>query len=106
MRGVDVADFFRGIYSCQLKSHKWWHTVVLLCFRHIPSQYVYNPQRNYVEEGYTSGCHEIYGFPNCNGKDISLKLDWEVEPNIGEHAHMKVDPCAYEKQITTEMCTI
>jgi hypothetical protein len=25
MRGVDVADQLRGSYSCQVRSHKWWH---------------------------------------------------------------------------------
>jgi hypothetical protein len=25
MRGVDVSDQLRGEYSCQVRSHKWWH---------------------------------------------------------------------------------
>jgi hypothetical protein len=25
MRGVDVVDHLRGNYSCQVRSHKWWH---------------------------------------------------------------------------------
>jgi hypothetical protein len=25
MRGVDVVDQLRGIYSCLTRSHKWWH---------------------------------------------------------------------------------
>jgi len=25
MQGVDVADQLRGSYSCQVRSHKWWH---------------------------------------------------------------------------------
>jgi hypothetical protein len=28
MRGVDVADQLRASYSCQTRSHKWWHRVV------------------------------------------------------------------------------
>jgi hypothetical protein len=27
MRGVDVADQLRASYSCQTRSHKWWHRV-------------------------------------------------------------------------------
>jgi hypothetical protein len=27
MRGVDVADPLRASYSCQTRSHKWWHRV-------------------------------------------------------------------------------
>lgn len=27
MRGVDVADQLRGEYSCQVRSHKWWHRI-------------------------------------------------------------------------------
>jgi hypothetical protein len=27
MRGVDVADQLRASYSCQTRSHKWWHQV-------------------------------------------------------------------------------
>jgi hypothetical protein len=28
MRGVDVADQLRASYSCQTRSHKWWHRVL------------------------------------------------------------------------------
>jgi hypothetical protein len=27
MRGVDVADQLRALYSCQTRSHKWWHRI-------------------------------------------------------------------------------
>lgn len=27
MRGVDVADQLRGEYTCQIRSHKWWHRI-------------------------------------------------------------------------------
>lgn len=27
MRGVDVADQLRGSYTCQTRSHKWWHKI-------------------------------------------------------------------------------
>jgi hypothetical protein len=27
MRGVDIADQLRGVYSCLTESHKWWHRV-------------------------------------------------------------------------------
>jgi hypothetical protein len=27
MRGVDVADQLRASYSCQVRSHKWWHRI-------------------------------------------------------------------------------
>ena len=27
MRGVDVADQLRASYSCQTRSHKWWHRI-------------------------------------------------------------------------------
>jgi hypothetical protein len=27
MRGVDVADELRASYSCQTRSHKWWHRI-------------------------------------------------------------------------------
>jgi hypothetical protein len=27
MRGVDVADQLRASYSCQVRSHKWWHCI-------------------------------------------------------------------------------
>jgi hypothetical protein len=28
MRGVDVSDQLRGEYSCQVRSHKWWHRLL------------------------------------------------------------------------------
>ena len=27
MRGVDVSDQLRASYSCQVRSHKWWHRI-------------------------------------------------------------------------------
>jgi hypothetical protein len=27
MRGIDVADQLRASYSCQVRSHKWWHRI-------------------------------------------------------------------------------
>jgi hypothetical protein len=27
MRGVDIADQLRGVYSCLTRSHKWWHRI-------------------------------------------------------------------------------
>jgi hypothetical protein len=30
MRGVDVADQLQASYSCQIRSHKWWHRVFFL----------------------------------------------------------------------------
>jgi hypothetical protein len=28
MRGVDIADHIRSNYSCQVRTHKWWHCVI------------------------------------------------------------------------------
>jgi hypothetical protein len=29
MRGVDVADHIRGNYTCQVRTHKWWHRIYM-----------------------------------------------------------------------------
>jgi hypothetical protein len=34
MRGIDVADQLRASYSCQTRSHKWWHRVFYFFTRH------------------------------------------------------------------------
>jgi hypothetical protein len=30
MRGIDVADQLRASYSCQVRTHKWWHHIFYL----------------------------------------------------------------------------
>jgi hypothetical protein len=41
MRGVDVADQLLASYSCQVRSHKWWHHIFFFSFGHDNSKYVY-----------------------------------------------------------------
>ena len=41
MHGVDVADQLRASYSCQIRSHKWWHRIFLVPTRHYGGEYVY-----------------------------------------------------------------
>jgi hypothetical protein len=32
MKGVDVTDHLRGMYSLQLRSHKWWQKIFVFVF--------------------------------------------------------------------------
>jgi hypothetical protein len=40
MHGVDVANQLRSNYSCQVRTHKWWHRIFYFFFGHVDGQYV------------------------------------------------------------------
>jgi hypothetical protein len=73
MRGVDVSDHLRTSYSMQMRSHKWWHKVLIFGFDHsLVNQYIL----------YLEGCLELRQKPLSHMYFNLAIADYLVNPYI------------------------
>jgi hypothetical protein len=81
MRRVDVADHVRSNYSCQVRTHKWWHRVFFFLLDLTTTNMYVMYMDLWKVHGY--GGHPLTHLQFLNEMCKSLTQNWHGEDDIG-----------------------
>jgi hypothetical protein len=104
MRGVDVADQLRTSYSCQVKSHKWWHRILffLLDMTIVNMYVIYLAHVKNSRERRTPMTHLQFKANLCE----ALLDGWEMRNFIPEEDDAPPDYCMPSHSVVRKPCVV